>query len=262
MHERFVFPLSFRAPDLKTVLKLGSGLALGLSLSACHEPNDLHDTHWSHNYQDSFETPSSTKMAFMPSTLSKSYVPPKDGAPNSVLAYHAPPSPSYDDRPLDENIAASQELTDYLVAIRATGLIPWISGPGPYTVFAIPNAAMEQMAAKWHGGLMAPAYREQLTHILGYTIAFGKWDEARLWRKISRQHGQPVRLITLYGDILTVSAASGTGELLLSNQVGQTNRLWGQSFPQSNGVLYFTQGALLPVGKAPGYHPSYQHSGG
>ena len=188
-------------------------------------------------------------MSYMPDTVAKAFVEPKNNEPSTPVAYHRPATPSFDDRPLDENIGASVELADYMAALRAVGLVPWITGPGPITVFAIPNEAMENLSSRWPGGLMAPSMRGQLTHILGYTIVSGRWDEKTIRKTIARRHGQGIGLKTLYGDILSVHIEPQTGAILLNNPAGQTTRLWGQSFPQSNGVLYFTQDALIPVSR-------------
>ncbi|MFT8980385.1 fasciclin domain-containing protein [Gluconobacter oxydans] len=237
---------SGRFPRWGKGLKLGVGLLLGASLSACGDP-DWQGTDWTKNYQDNFETQISARAALMPGSTDQAYQPSPDGTPNSPVAYHAPPMLSYEDHPLNENIAGSLELSDYVKAIQVAKLDPWISGPGPYTLFAIPNVAMERLSARWPGGLLAPANRGQLTHILGYTIAYGKWDEAALRKAIQRNHGRAIGLKTLYGDLLGVQLSPQTGELILENTAGQTNRLGSRSFPQSNGVLYFTQDALLPV---------------
>ncbi|MEN3168279.1 fasciclin domain-containing protein [Gluconobacter sp. OJB] len=240
-----IFP-SGRFPGWGKGLKLGVGLLLGATLSACGDP-DWQGTDWTKNYQDSFETQISARASAMPGSTDGAYQPSADGTPNSPIAYHSPPMLSYEDRPLDENIAGSLELSDYVKAIQVAKLEPWISGPGPYTLFAIPNAAFERLSARWPGGLLAPANRGQLVHILGYTIAYGKWNEAALRRAIHRNHGHAIGLKTLYGDLLGVEVSPRTGELLLENTARETNRLWGKSFPQSNGVLYFTQDALLPI---------------
>lgn len=237
---------SGRFPGWEKGLKLGVGLLLGATLSACGDP-DWEGTDWTKNYQDSFETRISARASVVPGSADKAYQPSSDGTPNSPVAYHSPPMMSYDDRPLDENVAGSLELANYVKALRIAKLDPWITGPGPYTLFAIPNAAMERLNTRWPGGLLAPANRGQLVHILGYTIVHGKWNEAALRHAIHLNHGRAIGLKTLYGDLLGVQLSPQTGELILENTAGETNRLWGKSFPQSNGVLYVTQDALLPA---------------
>lgn len=241
MHVRFGFSSAPGASTRFSGLRSGAVALLGLALAGCH------GTDWSHNYQDSFETQAKTSMSYMPDTVADAFEKPKNNEPSTPVAYHRPASPSYDDRPLDENIAASVELADYTAAIRHVGLVPWITGPGPYTVFAIPNEAMEKLSARWPGGLMAPAMKGQLTHILGYTIASGKWDEKAIRKAIARNHGRGIGLKTLYGDIISVHIDARTGEIFLNNPAGQVAHLWSHSLPQSNGVLYFMRDALLPV---------------
>ena len=241
MQVRFGFPSLSGDKARTSGLKPVGGLLLGLALAGCH------GTDWSHNYQDSFETTARTSASFMPDTVASAFVPATDNAPTTEVAYQRPATPSYDDRPLDENIAASVELADYNVGLRSVGLLPWITGPGPITVFAIPNAAIEKLSSRWPGGLMAPAMRGQLTHILGYTIVSGHWDEKTIRKTIARRHGQGIGLKTLYGDILSVHIDPRTGQILLNNATGLTTRISGQSFRQSNGILYFVDDALIPV---------------
>lgn len=235
----------------RPLLRVPAALALACALAGCEGDSllpPLHGTDWSHNVQDSFETKARTDVAFFPETTSGLYVPPKNGEPDSPVAYHAPPSPSYADRPLDENIAGSTELADYLSALRDADLVPWISGPGPYTVFAIPNHAFESLAARLHWDPKAAVPRGPMRTVLGYTIAYGAWNEAALRKSITRHHGAPVRLRTLYGDRLNVRLDPG-GALVLANASGDVAHLWGRSYPQSNGVLYLTREALLPASR-------------
>ena len=71
---------------------------------------------------------------------------------------------------------------------------------------------------------------------------------------VTRARG-PIALRSIYGDPLTVSVEPATGQLLLSNNQGQSNRIWLSSMPQSNGVLYATQTMLSP-GLNPGLNPA------
>ena len=57
----------------------------------------------------------------------------------------------------------------------------------------------------------------------------------------------PVGLTTLDGrDVLSVSVEPATGQLLLADALGRSDRVWLADVPQSNGVLYATQSLLLP----------------
>ena len=149
------------------------------------------------------------------------------------------------DRPIDESLRSALELTDYTAALDRAGLLTLLQQPGPFTVFAIPNQPLEAAQAAYGGHLLDPATIPSLRRQLGYTIVPGLYTDAGLRGLIARARG-PVGLRSIYGDALTVSVEPATGQLLLSNQQGQTNRIWLSSMPQSNGVLYATQSMLTP----------------
>ena len=154
--------------------------------------------------------------------------------------------PIYRDRPVDESIRGSLELTDYAVALHKAGLLDTLRRSGPYTVFAIPNAPLEAEQRATSGQLLSTADHASLRRLMQYTIVPGRYSEARLRRMIAKRGG-PVGLTTLGGhDVLTVMLEPDTNELLLSNPRGRLNRLWLADVPQSNGVLYATQSLLVP----------------
>jgi uncharacterized surface protein with fasciclin (FAS1) repeats len=156
--------------------------------------------------------------------------------------------PIFHDRTVDETIVSSLELTDYAVALDSTGLLNTLRQDGPFTVFAVPNAPMEAEQRLAYDQLLSPENRSGLRRLMAYTIVPGRYTEATLRRMIADRRG-PVGLATLYGrDVLTVSVDPATGELLLSDAQGRTNRLWLADVPQSNGVLYATQSLLTPAG--------------
>ena len=154
--------------------------------------------------------------------------------------------PIYRDRPVDETIRGSLELTDYAVALYKAGLLNTLRRAGPYTVFAVPNAPLEAEQRATSGQLLSTADHASLRRLLEYTIVPGLYTEATLRRMIAKRGG-PVGLTTLGGrDVLTVSLEPDTHELLLSDPHGRINRLWLADVPQSNGVLFATQSLLVP----------------
>lgn len=149
------------------------------------------------------------------------------------------------DRPIDESLRGSLELADYTTALDRTGLLVLLQRPGPYTVFAIPNPAMEQAQAAQTGHLMDPAMLPALRRTLSYTIVPGAYSDQALRAMLAKTHG-PVGLRTLDGDLLTVSVEPSTNQLLLSDRSGRSNRIWMSNMPQANGRLYVTQSMLSP----------------
>ena len=149
------------------------------------------------------------------------------------------------DRPINESLLSALELTDYTTALDRAGLLILLQQPGPFTVFAIPNQPLESAQAAYGGHLLDPATIPSLRRRLGYTIVPGSYTDPDLRGLIAKARG-PIALRSIYGDTLTVSVEPTTGQLLLSNPQGQTNRIWLSSMPQSNGVLYATQSMLSP----------------
>lgn len=154
--------------------------------------------------------------------------------------------PVYTDRTVDESIVGSLELTDYALGLYRTGLLTLLQQNGPFTVFAPPNAPLEEQQHVMGGQLLSPADEPFLQRLMAYTIVPGAYSEHRLRAMVAHQRG-PVALRTLGGrDVLTVSIEPATGQLLLSDAHGRTNRIWLSNVPQANGVLYVTQSLLTP----------------
>ncbi len=155
--------------------------------------------------------------------------------------------PVFNDRTVDESLTSSLELTDYAVALHRTGLLDTLRQNGPFTVFAVPNGPLESEQKAAYGQLLAPENYAGLRRLMAYSILPGRYTVTKLRRMIAA-HGGPIGLPTLDGrDVLTVSTEPGTGQLLLADPQGRTNRLWLADVPQSNGVLYVTQSLLSPA---------------
>jgi len=148
------------------------------------------------------------------------------------------------DRTIDESVRGSLELTDYSTALSLTGLLTELQRPGPYTVFAIPNEPLEAAQTAQGGHLLDPAGLPSLRRRMAYTIVPGFYPVTTLRQMIAKQGA--VGLRTIDGDVLTVSVEATTGELLLSDAQGHSNRIWLSGMPQSNGVLYATRSMLTP----------------
>lgn len=217
-----------------------------LSLAGCHTFG--HRAVMAPHLQDSFQTRSSVAAKSMPDTLPATRMPDIDGRADSPAAYHAPAMPSFADRPLQENVESSIELADYAQVLRQAGVMPWLNANGPYTVFAVPNAALESLTSQWGGSLSAPANQGRLAQIARYTIVPGQWDEAALQKAMRRSRRASVALKTLSGQWLYVQSTQD-GSFVVGNGRDPGVRLWGTSFPQSNGVLYFLHGVVTPSGR-------------
>lgn len=220
----------------------GAAALVALSLGGCDNtrPDDRQDAYKQVGSLCSFMAPTvSGTRTYVPSGAKE--------APESATAYPDPETPFYCDRPLAETIYSAIELTNYRQALDLTGLMPFLRDNGPYTVFAIPNNALQQYVSHFPAGLNDPGTLAALKPVLAYSIVRGKWSYNRLQKAVMKQPTRALGLQTMAGVPLTVSLDQATGKLTLSNGAGVMNRIWVTGVPQSNGVLYFTQGLLTPV---------------
>ncbi|MFT9018942.1 fasciclin domain-containing protein [Acetobacter malorum] len=208
--------------------------------------------------QDPYVTPTSTCSYMLPTVSGeRTYAPGKTaaenqkGIPDSAIAYADPESPAFCDRPLSDTLPTAIEMANYVHGLNTTGLFGTIQQSGPYTVFGIPNAVLENYQTPTGSKLNAPENAALLRDILSYSIVKGEWsvDQLRVAAQASPTHS--VGLPTLNGRILSAWVDQPTGQIILGNGAGMTTRLWVTGIPQSNGRLYFTQSLLLPPANDP-----------
>jgi len=154
--------------------------------------------------------------------------------------------PMYRDRPIDENLRRSLELTDYRVALNRAGLLDRLREAGPFTVFAVANAGMEAEQSAAGGALLDPANHPTLRRLLGYDIVPGLYPPERLRRMIARAQG-PVALRTLDPAApITVAIDPASSALTLRDRRGAVSALSWITSRQSNGILYVSPGLPMP----------------
>ncbi|MFT9296341.1 MAG: fasciclin domain-containing protein [Acetobacter orientalis] len=204
--------------------------------------------------QDVFTTPNATCAAMMPTVSgTRTYAPRQADSqneklpPNSVVAYPDPETPAYCDRPLSDTLPTSLELADYTRALSVTDLLPLLQRKGPYTVFAIPNSALEHYAAQQAGGdVFAQPKRPTLHHLLAYSIVPGHWAPEQIKAAIQAAPNHVLALPTLADLPLYAQLDTASGQIIVGNGESTPARLWVNGIPQSNGVLYFVQSLILP----------------
>lgn len=203
--------------------------------------------------QDVFQTPNATCAYMMPTVSgARTYEPRRTEAqnekkpPNSVVAYPDPETPAYCDRPLADTLPASLELADYTRGLTATALLPLLQQKGPYTVFGIPNSALEHYITPSGQSLFSPEQASTLRQILAYSIVPGHWTLGELQSAVKTSATHSITLPTLNGLALHVSQDTASGQLLIGNGANSSSRLWVNGIPQANGVLYFAQSLVVP----------------
>lgn len=197
--------------------------------------------------QDPVSVRGSTRAEILPEakSIQDKYRPEPLGAPpNPRVKYHVPPVPSYEDRPLSDNICGAIELADFEAAVIRAGYWPYLTGDREYTVLAVPNGPFEAYKHQAVPDLMRPSGHEFLKGFVGQMILVGHWDLPAIQRKAARRGGS-IQVPTLAGpghDVVLRPTAFGNVEVVGKDG---TVTLVGNSYPQSNGVLYVTD-SILP----------------
>lgn len=211
--------------------------------------------------QDTYTTPLSTCAYMMPTVSgTRTYTQGRSSTPgagatqrnnpvDSAVAYSNPQTPAFCDRPLSDTLRSSIELADYTHLLDMTGLFATLQQAGPFTVFALPNAALENYNAHNAGQLLDPANTSFVRTLLGYTIVTGNWPHKALRASVNAAPGHSLLLPTLSGQNLNVWLDPQTDQIMVGAPHGLNSPLWVMGIPQSNGVLYFTRSLVLPAGE-------------
>lgn len=132
---------------------------------------------------------------------------------------------------LVENAAGASNLTTLVAAVQAAGLASTLSGTGPFTVFAPPNAAFDALPSGTVASLLLPENKAMLTSVLTYHVVAGRFSAADLrdGQMLTTVNGQQLR-VTKRGNTVMVGGATVT----------QAN-VYG-----SNGVAHVIDRVLMP----------------
>ncbi|MDG6094761.1 fasciclin domain-containing protein [Acetobacter sp. AN02] len=168
------------------------------------------------------------------------------GAPDSAIAYPDPATPVFCDRPLNDTLLTNLELADYRVLLQSVGWFTLLQRSGPWTVFAVPNNAIEAYDASIGNMLRDPGNLPFVRTLTGYTIVHGRWPMKRLEAAVAASHTHAIQLKTLSGLPLVFSRDPASGQLQAGNGAGGISHFWVRGVPQSNGVLYFMDSLLQP----------------
>jgi uncharacterized surface protein with fasciclin (FAS1) repeats len=118
-----------------------------------------------------------------------------------------------------------------VAAVQAAGLVPTLSGPGPFTVFAPTDAAFAKLPAGTVDTLLRPENRAQLTAILTYHVVPGRVLAADL-------AGRTAAPATVQGATVAVDGRMG---VKVNNATVTTADVMA-----SNGVIHVIDTVLMP----------------
>lgn len=155
-------------------------------------------------------------------------------------------SPIFVDRPLAENLTNSLAYADYDELLKRAGLMDTLRGPGPYTVFALVDPAIDDIPQIYRDRMMDPRNAVSLRRLMAYTIVPGRYTLADL-QALARRAGGRVALRTLDGDPLTVGFDPSGTRLELVDPAGRVSDFVLADIRQSNGLLYTGSTLLAPT---------------
>lgn len=142
-----------------------------------------------------------------------------------------------------QNAVNSKDHTTLVAAVKAAGLVPTLSGAGPFTVFAPTNEAFAKLPAGTVPTLLKPANKATLVKILTYHVVAGRITAANLVALIKKGHGKAV-VKTVQGETLTVKPYGKSLEIV--DAKGGVSHVTIANVMQSNGVIHVVDTVLMP----------------
>jgi uncharacterized surface protein with fasciclin (FAS1) repeats len=149
----------------------------------------------------------------------------------------------YPTKTIVENAVNSKDHTTLVAAVKAAGLVPTLSGSGPFTVFAPTNAAFAKLPAGTVDTLVKPESKDTLTSILTYHVVAGRMTSADIAKAIKAGGGKAV-LTTVQGEPLTATMMGS--KLMLTDAKGGMSTVTIANVMQSNGVIHVVDTVLMP----------------
>ena len=171
------------------------------------------------------------------------------GSPAVALAAAKAPvvtvggAPMYSNKTIVQNAVHSKDHTTLVAAVKAAGLVPTLSGKGPFTVFAPTNAAFDKLPAGTVDTLLKPENKDQLTKVLTYHVVPGRLTAVDLGRMVKAGGGKAM-LKTVEGEPLTVTDQGG--RLMVTDSKNDVATVSIPDVRQSNGVIHVVDTVLLP----------------
>lgn len=150
----------------------------------------------------------------------------------------------YPTKNIVENAVNSADHTTLVAAVKASGLVETLEGPGPFTVFAPTNEAFNKLPAGTVDTLMKPENKATLARILTYHVVAGRLSASDLMKKIKEGNGS-AELTTVEGGKLWVMLHDGK-HIMLKDEKGGTALVTIANVFQSNGVIHVIDTVVMP----------------
>lgn len=149
--------------------------------------------------------------------------------------------PMFPDRTIVENAMNSRELTSFVTAVNAAGLVQLLAGPGPYTVLAPSNAAFEALPLTAREDLTRAENRERLAALLRRHIVPGTLTTAQMAADVGASGGSATYQ-SLDGGTLRVTREGAY--FVIMDAAGGRSLIGPADLPQANGMIHVASNVL------------------
>ncbi|QNT79025.1 fasciclin domain-containing protein [Entomobacter blattae] len=231
----------------KKILGLVSGIGVMALLSAC-DPDPRHERECIvAGTPEEFCKDTARADPFM-TPLGVAAVTPPGGEGSG--AFRSAVMPIFSDRTISESVRSSLSLANYRQIMDYAGLMYLLDRPGPLTVFALTNNALEKLELSHNGSVLdqKPESKESLKRILAYTIVPGDYSPAVIQKMSRESKNGLVQLTTLQGYVLFITPLKN-GKMKLINMNGEQVDIIQPGITQANGAIYMVDQLIMPAGK-------------
>lgn len=150
----------------------------------------------------------------------------------------------YANKDIIDNAFNSKDHTTLVAAVKAAGLVDTLKGSGPFTAFALVNAAFAARPAGTVDSLLKPENKPALTKVLIYHVVAGMHDAAGINKAIMDGNGKAT-MKTVEGETLTFTMSGDT--IIVADSKGTMAHITIADVKQSNGVIHVVDKVLLPA---------------
>ena len=146
-------------------------------------------------------------------------------------------------RTIVDNASAAPNLTTLVTAVKAADLVPTLSSPGPFTVFAPNNDAFGRLAPGMVDTLLKPENKASLVKVLTYHVVPGTITAEQLKERIMAGGGTAT-LTSVEGDPITATMVGAI--IALTDVNGNKSYVETADVRQSNGIVHVVNGVIVP----------------
>ncbi|MDG0973709.1 MAG: fasciclin domain-containing protein [Crocinitomicaceae bacterium] len=149
----------------------------------------------------------------------------------------------YPSKNIVENAFNSKDLTPLVAAVKAAGLVEKLQSEGPFSLFAVTNAAFDKLPDGNAETLLKEDNKGTLTAVLIYHVLAGKFNAKDVSAAIKKNKGK-AEMKTVSGGTLTFWKKGG--DIYVTDENGNRTKVTIADVNQSNGVIQVIDTVFKP----------------